>query len=78
MKKLLVVILVFSGLMLTSCGDHTNTSGAAVDSLHTGNTDGTDSAANNGVLPPSGAPGNANNSSLADTTYKTKDSTHKK
>ena len=36
-----------------------------------------DSAANNGILPPSAAPGNANNSSLADTTYKAKDSVKK-
>jgi len=42
------------------------------------NAGGPDSAANNGILPPSAAPGNANNSSLADTTYKAKDSTKKK
>jgi hypothetical protein len=42
------------------------------------NNGGPDSAANNGILPPSGSPANANNSSLADTTYKAKDSGVKK
>jgi len=77
MKKLFIFPFIFSGLMLVSCGNGSNTSAAPADSVKSGNTGGPDSAANNEVLPPSGAPGNANNSSLADTAYKAKDSTRK-
>jgi hypothetical protein len=73
MKKLILISSALIILGLVSCGsgdsNHktTDTTAAGASSY--------DSAANNGVIPPSGSPANANNSSLADTTYK--DSTKK-
>ena len=63
-------------LVFVSCNNNGHQSPKSTDTAV--NNGGPDSAANNGILPPSGAPGNANNSSLADTAYKSKDSAAKK
>jgi hypothetical protein len=76
MKDLFRFMLAAVLLVFVSCNNNGNRSPKSTDT--TVNSGGPDSAANNGILPPSGAPGNANNSSLADTTYKTKDSAAKK
>lgn len=65
-------MLIVSGLMTSSCGNGNNTPAAPTDSAKTTPANSIDSAANNSVLPPSASPGDANNSSLADTTYKAK------
>ena len=67
MKKLFAVSSLAMLLIFGSC--HNKAAAPAPAS-----TAGPDSAANNGILPPSAAPGDATNSSLADTTYKGKDS----
>jgi hypothetical protein len=72
MKKLFIVAFLLSGLILSSCGNGGNTPAAPTDSAKTAPSNAIDSAANNNVLPPSSSPGDANNSSLADTTYKAK------
>jgi hypothetical protein len=77
MKKALILPLAVLLAVFISCNSNSNPS-APKTSDTTVNNGGPDSAANNGILPPSGAVGNANNSSLADTTYKAKDSTKKK
>lgn len=64
-------------LVFVSCNNNSNQT-APKSSDTSVNNGGPDSAANNGILPPSGSPANANNSSLADTTYKSKDSAGKK
>jgi protein involved in sex pheromone biosynthesis len=66
MKKLLIICYSALLFIVSSCHNKANTTQPATGSP--------DSAANNGVVPPSAAPGNATNSSLADTTYKSKDS----
>jgi hypothetical protein len=68
MKKLFIVSLAAMTLIFSSCRNNSGTPGAAAGS------GSPDSAANNGVLPPSAAPENANNSSLADTAYLARDS----
>jgi hypothetical protein len=78
MKKLFFIILVAMTTGLISCGNDSEKTPAVKDSVSSGSSNAIDSAANNGILPPSAAPGNAGNSSLADTTYKkTKDSLKK-
>lgn len=69
MKKLLIVSFACIMCALYSCGSGADSKKPAVDSASRASSS-IDSAANNGVLPPSAAPGNAGNSSLADTTYK--------
>lgn len=64
-------------LVLASCNGSGNQANPK-SSDTTVNNGGPDSAANNGILPPSGAVGNANNSSLSDTSYKARDSSGKK
>ncbi|HEY2348766.1 MAG TPA: hypothetical protein VGH64_07105 [Puia sp.] len=77
MKNFIILPFTVLMLILISCNNGANQpTPRSTDT--TVNTGGPDSAANNGILPPSGAPGNANNSSLADTAYKSKDSTGKK
>ena len=68
MKKLLILSFACIALGLNSCGNGGDTKKPAADSASPASSS-IDSAANNGVLPPSAAPGNAGNSSLADTTY---------
>jgi hypothetical protein len=75
MKKLLIVYFACIAFALDSCGSGGNTKQPATDSVSRASSS-IDSAANNGIIPPSAAPENANNSSLADTTYK--DTTKKK
>ena len=70
MKKIFFILLVMTTTGLISCGNQSDKKPASADSVVTGNSNAIDSAANNGILPPSAAPGNAGNSSLADTTYK--------
>ena len=54
-------------MIFASCGNSPNGgAGKSANSI--------DSAANNGIIPPSSSPSNATNSSLADTTYPAKDS----
>jgi hypothetical protein len=72
MKKSIFVAWMIAAGMLSSCGNDSNTPAAATDTAKTTPSNAIDSAANNNVLPPSAAPGDANNSSLADTTYKAK------
>jgi hypothetical protein len=70
MKKLFAVSFLAMLLIFGSCH---NKAAAPVVAPASG-TASPDSAANNGILPPSASPGDATNSSLADTTYKGKDS----
>ena len=74
-----IPVLTFAAILLVfvSCNNSGHQT-APKSSDTTVNNGGPDSAANNGILPPSGSPSNANNSSLADTTYKAKDSSAKK
>jgi hypothetical protein len=67
MKKLFTISLSTVFLILGSCHNKATAPPAA-------GTGSPDSAANNSILPPSAAPGNATNSSMADTTYKARDS----
>jgi hypothetical protein len=76
MKKLFIVSFAVLTLGLGSCGSSTGADNRPADTVSAAATS-IDSAANNGVIPPSAAPGNAGNSSLADTAYKA-DSTKKK
>jgi hypothetical protein len=77
MKKISVV-LIFAMviIIMNSCSGPSADTAKPADSTGTKAT-GPDSAANNGIIPPSASPGNANNSSLADTTYHA-DSTKRK
>jgi hypothetical protein len=67
MKKISGISFGFITLILMSCGSG-NSNQKTTDTVSASSS--IDSAANNGILPPSAAPGNAGNSSLADTTYK--------
>jgi hypothetical protein len=75
MKKMMVLSGISLALVLNAC----QSGGSSADAKDTVLKAGPDSAANNGVLPPSASPGDANNSSLADSAYKSPDSnkTHK-
>ena len=73
MKKIFLACFVLATLVVASCENHSDNA-VKKDSVTSPDPD---SAANNGILPPSAAPGNAGNSSLADTTYKAKDSIKK-
>jgi hypothetical protein len=77
MKNILTLSCAAILLAFVACnnGNNQKAPGSGDTTVNNG---GPDSAANNGILPPSGAVGNANNSSLADTTYKAKDSGAKK
>jgi hypothetical protein len=77
MKKLCWIPVVVVLLVFASCHDSTVSGTPKTSDTTVVNSGGPDSAANNAILPPSAAPGNANNSSLADTTYKAKDSSKK-
>jgi hypothetical protein len=77
MKNILILSLTALLLVFVSCNNSNNQT-APKSSDTTVKNGGPDSAANNGILSPSGAVDNANNSSLADTTYKAKDSGGKK
>jgi hypothetical protein len=77
MKKILVVSIAVLSCIFSSCGGQSGDSAKPTDSSAT-TTKSPDSAANNAIVPPSAAPGNASNSSLADTTYKGKDSSKTK
>ena len=61
-------------LVFISCNGNSGNSVKPADSSGSTNSNSPDSAANNGILTPSAAPGNATNSSLADTAYHAKDS----
>ena len=78
MKKLYGFSFVAILMAFTSCHNGTESGTRKSGDTTVVSPGGPDSAANNGILPPSAAPGNANNSSLADTTYKAKDSSKKK
>jgi hypothetical protein len=71
MKKIYQTAIAVAFMILGSCNNNSDTT-VQRDSV-TGPSP--DSAANNGILPPSAAPGNAGNSSLADTAYKASDTT---
>jgi hypothetical protein len=68
MKKIWIVCLSAGILIFISC--HNNSTAPAPAS----SSGSPDSAANNGVLPPSASPSEATNSSVADTAYKSPDS----
>ena len=70
MKKAFIVSFAIMGIVFVSCQNNSGTN----STKDTATAGGPDSAANNGILPPPGAPSDANNSSLADTTYKSPDS----
>jgi len=70
MKKLFIVSFAVLAIISGSC--HNSTTPVAQPAPPASS--GPDSAANNAILPPSGNPGSANNSSLADTSYHAKDS----
>ncbi len=74
MKKVLPAVFAFTALVFASCGNSSDKPAKNSDTTVAPNFD---SAANNGIIPPSAAPGNAGNSSLADTAYKSKDSLKK-
>jgi hypothetical protein len=76
MKKLFIISLVVMTMVFGSCNDGSSPVPKKSDTVTTAA--GPDSAANNEVLPPSTSPGDANNSSLADTAYKAKDSAKSK
>ncbi len=76
MKKISVVLIFAMVIIMSSCSDPSANTIKPADSTGLKAT-GPDSAANNGIIPPSAAPGNAGNSSLADTSYHA-DSTKKK
>ncbi len=76
MKKISVVSIFGMVIIMSSCSGPSTNPAKPSDSTGSVAT-GPDSAANNGIIPPSSAPGNANNSSLADTAYHT-DSTKRK
>ncbi len=73
MKKIYLISCIVIAVFFSSCHSDASSSSKAVDSSGTKASGSVDSAANNGIIPPSAAPGNATNSSLADTTYKVKD-----
>jgi hypothetical protein len=72
MKNYLFVGFLFSAIMFCACGNGSSSAPVSTDTVKNAVPTAIDSAANNGVLPPSGAAGNANNSSLADTSYNAK------
>jgi hypothetical protein len=67
MKKYFFITSLTGLMIFASCG---NSSHGSADK----NANSIDSAANNGIIPPSSSPSNATNSSLADTAYPAKDS----
>jgi len=75
MKKRSIIAFTLVIFCLVSCSNN-NTSDHKTTDTASASAPQFDSAANNGVIPPSGNPANADNSSLADTTYK--DSTKSK
>ena len=76
MKKISAVSMFVMVIMMNSCSGPSADPAKPTDSTGS-KASGPDSAANNGIIPPSASPGNANNSSLADTAYHA-DSTKKK
>jgi hypothetical protein len=75
MKKIIIISFLSMTTVFGSCGDNSgNESPKSSDSVSPAGSASLDSAANNGILPPSAAPGNANNSSLADSSYPAGDS----
>ncbi len=77
MKKIYLVSVTFTAIFFSCCHNNSvNTTKSADSSVNAGS-NSRDSAANNGIIPPSASPGNATNSSLADTAYKAKDSEKK-
>ncbi len=77
MKKISVVSIFAIVIIMGSCSGPSTNSAKPADSTGSGAT-GPDSAANNGIIPPSASPGNAGNSSLADTSYHATDSAKRK
>ncbi|HXB31756.1 MAG TPA: hypothetical protein VNW49_18165 [Puia sp.] len=78
MKKICLISYAAMALFFCSCHSNSSSSSKAADTTGTKSSGSVDSEANNGIIPPSAAPGNATNSSLADTTYKAKDSSRSK
>jgi len=74
MKKTGFILFAAVVMAIGSCNNNSAT-GTQKDSVVPSSPD---SAANNGILPPSANPGDAGNSSLADTAYKANDTTKKK
>lgn len=74
MKKTVFILFAAVVMAIGSCNNNSST-GSQKDSVTNSSPD---SAANNGILPPPANPGDAGNSSLADTTYKAKDSAKSK
>ena len=77
MKKISVVSIIAMVIIMSACNGSSTNPAKPADSTGSSAT-GPDSAANNGIIPPSAAPGNAGNSSLADTSYHAGDSAKKK
>ena len=77
MKKISVVSIIVTVMLMVSCGSPSGDASKTTDSSASKGSGSPDSSANNGVLPPSASPSNASNSSLADTTYHAKDSLRK-
>jgi len=71
MKKIYQTAIVVAFAILGSCNNNSDTT-VPRDSV---TSPSPDSSANNGILPPSADPGDAGNSSLADTAYKGNDTT---
>ena len=78
MKKLFIGFSALLFIVLIACNGNDSKKQKATDSVVAPASGSLDSAANNGILPPSAAPGNAGNSSLADTSYHANDSTKSK
>ena len=76
MKKISAVSIFMILILVGSCNGPSANPAKPTDSTGS-KASGPDSAANNGIIPPSAAPGNAGNSSLADTAYHA-DSTKRK
>jgi hypothetical protein len=74
MKKLFIFSFVMVALFLGSCNGNSDSTHKSSDTVSSQRTTSPDSEANNSIIPPSAAPGNAGNSSLADTSYHAKDS----
>jgi hypothetical protein len=74
MKKIYILYLTVICLVIVSCSNGNESNHPVTDSVSSPASSSPDSAANNGILPPSGDPANAGNSSLADSSYPAKDS----
>ena len=77
MKKMSAVSIIVLLALIGSCSSPSDNSTKKTDSSAS-NPSGPDSAANNGIIPPSASPSNSGNSSLADTAYHAGDTSKRK